>query len=25
MVRFSVVRFGNGPFWLWNETSCSRG
>ena len=24
MVRFSVVRFGNGPFWLWDETSCSR-
>jgi len=23
MVRFSVVRFGNGPFWLWDETSCS--
>jgi hypothetical protein len=18
MVRFSVVRFGNGPFWLWD-------
>jgi hypothetical protein len=23
MVRFSVVRFSNGPFWLWDETSCS--
>ena len=18
-----MVRFGYGPFWLWNETSCS--
>jgi len=28
MGRFSVVvlvlvRFGYGPFWLWDETSCS--
>jgi len=24
MVRLSVVHFGNGLFWLLDETSCSR-